>query len=81
MKRTFVILAAVGLASFLGFPALLGGQTVSSHQRLTITVETPVGTVSGASVTAVRTVSDIKPLILPDARRGHSSVTSESVEV
>jgi len=51
--------AVVPVALFLGFRHLFGGWTTSRHQRLTMTVETPAGGVSGSSVTKVRVVDTL----------------------
>lgn len=79
MKRTLLILLVLGLASFVTFRALFGGQTVSWHQRLTITVETPSGEVSGASVTEM--VATSLPKTLPDAGVVDAQLYGEAVVV
>ncbi|MGB3312951.1 MAG: hypothetical protein WBB85_00950 [Albidovulum sp.] len=81
MKRTLLILFGLLLAGFLAFRALFGGQTVSWHQRLTITVETPLGEVSGAAVTAVRKVEWLGPWVLPDAQRVINTIKGEAAVV
>ena len=81
MKRTLLILLALGLAGFVTFRVLFGGQTVSWHQRLTIAVETPAGDVSGAAVTAVKNVQTEGLLELPDSRGVHSTITGEAAVV
>ena len=81
MKRAALILFALGLGGFLTFRALFGGATVSWHQRLTITVETPLGEVSGAAVTAVEKVRYEGALVVPDARGVKTSVTGEAVVI
>ncbi len=81
MKRTLFTLLALGLVGFLIFRALFGGQTVSWHQRLTVTVETPSGEVSGSAVTAVTNVQLEGLLELPDSRGVKNQVTGEAVVV
>lgn len=81
MKRTLLTFLALCLAGFLAFRALFGGQTVSWHQRLTITVETPAGEVSGSAVTAVQNVDSEGALVLMEARGVHSRVMGEAVVV
>lgn len=81
MKRTLLTTLALCLAGFLAYRALFGGQTVSWHQRLTITVETPSGEVSGSAVTAVKNVDTTGPLVLMEARGVHNRVTGEAVVV
>lgn len=79
MPRAVLALLALGLAGFLAFRALFGGQTVSWHQRLTITVETPAGEVSGSAVTEVVVVS--LPKTLPDAGVVDASLRGEAVAI
>lgn len=81
MKRLVLILLGLALAGFVAFRVLFGGQTVSWHQRLTITVETPSGEVSGAGVTAVKDVSWLGSLVIPGARGVHTTVTGEAVVI
>lgn len=68
MRRILLAFVVLGLAGFVTFRALFGGQTVTWHQRLTVTVETPAGEVSGSAVTAVRNVDTTGPLVLMEAR-------------
>lgn len=81
MKRTFVILLVLGLAGFVLFRSLFGGQTVTWHQRLTVTVETPSGDVSGSSVTEVAKIATVAPVVPMEARGVHSRVIGEAVGV
>ena len=81
MKRTFVILLVLGLAGFVLFRSLFGGQTVTWHQRLTVTVETPSGDVSGSSVTEVAKIATVAPFVPMEARGVHSRVIGEAVVV
>lgn len=81
MKRTLLIVFGLYLAGFAAYRALFGGQTVSWHQRLTVTVETPAGEVSGAAVTAVENVDTVGALVLIEARGVHATVTGEAVVV
>lgn len=81
MKRPLLILLALGLMGFVTFRALFGGQTVSWHQRLTVTVETPAGEVSGSAVTAVTNTQREGLLELPNSRGVKTAVTGEAVVV
>ena len=86
MKRAlfiFVVLVfTLGILGFVAFRVVFGGQTVNWHQRLTVTVETSAGEVSGSSVTAV-TLRDYTTgiFVLPDARRLQGEVSGEAVVV
>lgn len=82
LLRVVAVLGCLALAGFLASRVLFGGATVSWHQRLTITVETPTGEVSGSSVTAV-TLRDYTTgtLVLPDARRLQGEISGEAVVI
>jgi hypothetical protein len=85
MKALFRILVGLGFLALVGFAAfrmLFGGAEVSWRQRLTVTVQTPAGEVSGSSVTAV-TLRDYTTgaLVLPDARKLQGEVAGEAVVV
>ena len=79
MKRTLLILVALGLAGVVTFRALFGGPTWRWHQKLTVTVETPAGEVSGSSVTEMVVVS--LPKTLPDAGVVDAQLYGEAVVV
>ncbi len=81
MRRTIVVLGILGLIGFWGFRALIGGQTVSWHQRLTVIVDTPVGEVRGASVVEITNTDTSGPLVLMEARGVHSEIRGEAVAV
>jgi hypothetical protein len=74
MKRTLLILFALLL------PLLLAGckEKFTWHQKMTVTVETPLGEVSGSSVSAV---SWQEHLIRFEGMGWHYSVTGEAVVV
>jgi len=61
------VVAALGLVGVVAYRALLGGQTVSWHQRLTVIVETPAGERRGSSVTEVTNTEWHGPLVPPEA--------------
>lgn len=52
--KPILILAALAAAGFLAFRLSIGGSSGSWHQRLTVTVETPNGEVSGSAVSKIR---------------------------
>ena len=54
-------------------------KTFTWNQKLTVTVETPAGEVSGSSVTGMKVVS--KPRTLPDAGAVEAKLTGEAVVV
>jgi hypothetical protein len=78
LRRLLWIAAFLAIA-FFAFRSCFGGWTTSWHQRLTVTVETPSGEVSGAAVTEVRVVDFSGPLTLPDARGPQATVRGEAV--
>ena len=82
LLRLAAVLGLLALAGFLAFRLLFGGASVNWHQRLTVTVVTPAGEVSGSSVTAV-TLRDYTTgtLVLPDARRLQGEVSGEAVVI
>ena len=67
MRGLLLTLCLIGLIGFIGYRTLIGGQTVSWHQRLTVIVETPNGQVRGASVTEVTNTEQRGLLVPPDA--------------
>ena len=79
--RLGLILAGGALALFFTFRALFGGETVAWHQRLTVTVQTPAGEVSGAAVTAITKVDTDGAWVLPEARGVRSKIRGEAVVV
>lgn len=81
LARTRLILGGIALALFLTYRLLFGGETVSWHQRLTVTVQTPTGAVSGAAVTEVTKVDSDGALVLVDARGVRSQIRGEAVVV
>jgi hypothetical protein len=80
MKPLLWTLAAAA-ALFLAWRGLFGGASTGWNQRLTLTIETPAGEVSGSSVTEVRVVDYSGPLTLPDARGPKWTVRGEAVAV
>jgi hypothetical protein len=74
-------IAVLAAAPFLAWRGLFGGASTGWNQRLTITVETPAGEVSGSSVTEVRVVDYSGPWVLPDARGPKSTLRGEAVAV
>ena len=60
MRRTIVVLVVLGLIGYTGFVSLFGSGG-SWHQKLTLTVETPAGEVSGAAVSKIRYSCDTTP--------------------
>jgi hypothetical protein len=52
--KPILILAAIGAVLFLAAWSIFGGSSGSWHQRLTVTVDTPKGKVSGAAVSEIR---------------------------
>ncbi len=75
------VLLAIPIAGFLAYRGLIGGQTVSYNQRLTVIVDTPAGEVRGAAVTSVTNI-DTSGIIVPREARGVSSkVVGEAVVV
>jgi hypothetical protein len=81
MRRAIVVLGIIGLIGFVGYGALIGGQTVSWHQRLTVIVDTPNGEVRGASVTEVTNTETMGALLPMESRGVHSFVRGEAVAV
>ena len=81
MRRTIIVLGIIGLLGFITFRTLFGGATISWHQRLTVTIGTPMGEVSGASVTKITNTDTRGLLVVPDASGVHSSVRGEAVAV
>lgn len=79
--RLGLILVGGALALFFTFRALFGGETVAWHQRLTVTVQTPAGEVSGAAVTEVTKVHSDGALVLVEARGVRSQIRGEAVVV
>ncbi len=71
-----------GLALLLLLPLIFilnSCKTFTWHQKMTVTVETPVGDVSGSSVTRMKVIS--KPRTLPDAGVVEAKLTGEAVVV
>lgn len=81
MKRAVKIILGLCVVGFVAIRVLIGGQTVSWHQRLTVTIQTPAGEVSGSSVTAVKLTSFMGSLVVPDAQGVQSVITGEAVVV
>ncbi len=79
--KTLIILLILVLAGFLGYRALIGGQTVSYNQRLTVIIDTPSGEVSGSAVTAVTKTDTSGGLVPMEARGVHSKLVGEAVVV
>ena len=76
--KPVLIVAAVAAVLFLAFRGLFGAGTISWHQRLTVTVETPAGEVSASSVSAV---SWRKHWIQTDGMGWSYDLTGEAVVV
>lgn len=74
-------IAVLAAALFLAWRGLFGGASTDWNQRLTLTVETPAGEVSGSSVTEVRVVDYSGPWVLAEARGPKSSLRGEAVAV
>ena len=74
-------IAAVAAALFLTWRGLFGGASTGWNQRLTLTIETPAGEVSGSSVTEVHVVDYSCPWVLPEARGPKSTHKGEAVAV
>ena len=81
MRRTITVLGILGLLGFITFRTLFGGATISWHQRLTVTIGTPMGEVSGASVTKITNTDTTGLLVVPQARGVSSRVLGEAVTV
>jgi hypothetical protein len=81
LARTGLILGGIALALFFTYRLLFGGETVSWHQRLTVTVQTPTGEISGAAVTEVTKVDSDGALVLVEARGVRTKVRGEAVVV
>ena len=81
MKGLIVVAAIIGLIGFIGYRTLIGGQTVSWHQRLTVIVDTPNGEVRGASVTEVTNTETMGALLPMESRGVHSVIRGEAVAV
>ncbi len=81
MRRVLIGFGIAGLICFLGYRSLIGGQTVSWHQRLTLIVDTPNGEVRGASVTEITNTDTSGPLVLMEARGVHGETRGEAVAV
>ena len=79
--KILTLLLVIPFALFLVFRCSFGGQITSWHQRLTVTVTTPVGEVQGASVTEVRMSDDRGALQLPESAGVHARYTGEAVVV
>jgi hypothetical protein len=79
--KPLLILAAIALAGFMAFRVLIGGQTVSWHQRLTVAVQTPRGEVSSSAVTSVINTETNGVLVLPEARGVRGKIMGEAVAV
>lgn len=79
--RAGLILGGIALALFYTFRFLFGGATVSYHQRLSVTVQTPTGEVSGDAVTEVTKVDSDGALVPVDARGVRSQIRGEAVVV
>jgi hypothetical protein len=79
--KTLIVVIVIAVAGFLGYRGLIGGQTVSWNQRLTVIVDTPAGEVRGSAVTSV-TNTDTSGLIVPPEARGvRNEVVGEAVAV
>ena len=81
MRRAVIVLGILGLLGFITFRTLFGGATISWHQRLTVTIRTPMGEVSGASVTKITNMDTTGLLVVPQARGVSSRVLGEAVAV
>ena len=79
MTRLLLILAAIGIVGYGIFFALFGSTSYSWHQRLTVIVDTPLGQVRGAAVTAVQVVQIVGVLTL--AQGLHTYVNGEAAVV
>jgi hypothetical protein len=81
MQRVIVALGVLWLILFGCYRTLIGGQTISWHQRLTVIVDTPNGEVSGSAVTEVTKTDTSGPLVLPQASGVHGEIRGEAVVV
>ena len=77
--KPLLLLATLALAGFLALRALFGGGSVTVHQRLTLTIDTPEGPRSAFAVTAL-TETDRSGLLIPTDHDGASrSVRGEAL--
>lgn len=76
-----VVIAALGLSGFIAVRMLIGGSSVSWHQRLTVIVDTPNGEVRGAAVVEITKTETMGPLVPMEARGVHGDVRGEAVAV
>jgi hypothetical protein len=81
MTRLLLILAAIGLVGYGVFFALFGSTSYSWHQRLTVVVDTPMGQVRGAAVTAVSVTEYHGAINLPNGGHGSWDMHGEAVVV
>lgn len=81
MRGLLLTLCLIGLIGFIGYLTLIGGQTVSWRQRLTVIVDTPNGEVRGASVTEITNTETMGALLPMESRGVHSVVRGEAVAV
>jgi hypothetical protein len=81
MTRLLLTLAAIGLVGYGIFFALFGSTSYSWHQRLTVIVDTPLGQVRGAAVTAVRVNRYVGAIKLPAGGHVSSDMWGEAVVV
>jgi hypothetical protein len=81
MIRTLLPLALLLVVGFFGFRSCFGAQTNTWYQRMTVTVDVPVGQVRGASVVQITQTVTMGPFVLPDARGVRAAVRGEAVAV
>lgn len=81
MKWLLVTVLCLAVLGFAAIPTLVGSQTVSWRQRLTVIVDTPNSEVQGSAVTEVRLSDDRGALQLPESAGVHARFTGEAVVV